>query len=194
MRFNQGICLAALVVFGLAACGRKETEKSSARPLARDTTRILGLDAAPDLAALRDTVRARGLRGDTLGLVRIMQDDSSYRREIYPLSEAYDPENEENFRFILGMHKANSVKGLKRLLRDIQDTVANGSILDEGFKSTATAGGTQHETRLSRDPGIRLFGSAFCGADGCRVVSFSEAGASGDKPENPASSGTASGL
>jgi predicted small lipoprotein YifL len=186
MRFNQAPLWAVMLAFGLAACGEKGPGKNPNAAPARDTTRILGLDAAPDIGALRDTVRARALRGDTLGLVRILQDDSAYRREIYPLSEAYDAKNEETFRFVLGMHKANSVKGLKRLLRDIRDTASGGGVLNEGFDSTATAGGLQFETRISRAPGIRLFGSAFCGADGCRVVSFAEAGTSGEAPENGA--------
>ncbi|MCD6023699.1 MAG: hypothetical protein K0Q91_615 [Fibrobacteria bacterium] len=179
MRFNLVIGLVVLAL-GLVACGEKTPSGSKPGVPARDTTRVLGLDAAPDLDALRDTVRARALRGDTLGLVRVLQDDSAYRREIYPLSEAFDPKNEDTFRFVLGMHKANTVKGLKRLLRDIRDTAANGGILAEPFIEVKTAGGLQYETQLTRAPGIRLFGSAFCGADGCRVVSYAEAGAQGE--------------
>jgi hypothetical protein len=166
----------------LWACGKSEKEKSGAEPAPKKT--VIGTDWVSTLPALSDTVRARAARGDTVGLVRLMVGDSVYRRNIYPISPAFDSGREEVFRFVIGMHKANSNNGLKRLLYDIQDP-QNGEILVPVFDSVPTREGRLHEAAWDpKSRGIRLFGSALCLRSGCQVVSFARGGAKRQAQEN----------
>jgi hypothetical protein len=178
----------AILVFAafLAACGKeKPAEKSpagpdSSRAAASGQSRLVGSERAADLAALEDSVRVRALRGDTVGLVRLMLNDTEYREFIYPVSPAYDSSREEVFKFVAGMHKANSIKGLKRLLADARDPSAGVSGAGS-FGARAIPGGVLHEAIATSAgaSGFRLFSAAFCRPEGCQVVSFAEAGAHG---------------
>jgi hypothetical protein len=179
------IALLALAAF-LAACGKEKPAEKASAPQAADTSRaasgqsrLVGSESAADLAALEDSVRARALRGDTVGLVRLMLNDSAYREFIYPVSPAYDSSREEVFRFVAGMHKANSVKGLKRLLADARE-ISEGSPANR-FDARNIPGGVLHEASAAapNTAGVRLFSAAFCRSQGCQVVSFAEAGAYG---------------
>lgn len=79
---------------------------------------LVGTEWVGDSVALLDTLRARIGRQDTIGLVRLLVSESTFARDIYPQSPAYDSSRPDVFQFIYGMQKANSVKGLKRLLSD----------------------------------------------------------------------------
>ena len=187
MRSNLAILALSML---LAACGSKEkpVEKSSSgksvdstRASASAQSPLVGSESLPDLATLADSVRVRALRGDTVGLVRLMLNDSAYREFLYPVAPAYDSSREEVFRFVAGMHKANSIKGLKRLLMDVRDA-SNGAPGPGTFDARPIPGGVLHEaTAPSRSAsGVRLFSAAFCRPQGCQVASFAEAGAYGN--------------
>jgi hypothetical protein len=178
------LALAAL----LAACGGKE--KPAGKPAehadrpadsASGQSSLVGSERAPDLAALADSVRARALRGDTVGLVRLMLNDAEYRAFIYPVSPAYDSSREEVYRFVSGMHKANSIKGLKRLLADAREPASATSAAGD-FDARGIPGGVLHEAAEAapNTSGFRPFSAVFCRPEGCQVVSFAEAGAYGD--------------
>jgi len=134
---------------------------------------IMGTDSVAGLSALQDTVRARAMRGDTVGLVRLMAGDSAYRRHIYPHSPAFDPNREEVFNFILTMHKANNAKGLRRLLGSLHADSGRTFYRSAGVDSLPTPGGMIYRTRASDT--LRLFSEAIRQGDWIRVVSYSGA-------------------
>jgi hypothetical protein len=184
MRFKCGyhalIVVAVCVVFG--ACG--SADKASSKPIPRQEGTELGRDQAASLEALVDSVMARARRGDTLGLVRLMVDDSVYRHAVYPLSDAYDSTREDVFEFVLGFHKLNTVKGLKGLLFDVSETPDSKSVGD--YSHVKIFGGGFYEAKaLERGvTGIRPFGSAVCLSFGCQVVSYGSAGLVGRGPQD----------
>lgn len=183
MRCDLRVAAGALCAVLLSACGG---DREKAEAASRETPRAgtLGTDGAPDLEALRDTVIARARRGDAPGLVRLMVDDSAYRHRVYPASPAYDPDQEGVFDLVLGMHKANTAKGLRRLLADVRDTArAAAGFLNEEFRGTEVTGGVLYESAERPGArGIRPFGSALCAEGVCRVLSFSRAGFQGKDP------------
>lgn len=153
------------------ASGRIEatTAPDSANPLP-------GRDSVAGLQALADTVRARALRGDTLGLIRLLIDDTLFRRHVWPSSPAYDPTRESVFQFVRGMDKANNAKGLRRMLHDVQTLGASGVPDAIAFDTTPAAGGTLYILKPVRS--VRLFGGALAVNGVYRVLNYSESGAS----------------
>jgi hypothetical protein len=204
MRFNPGgrppvvfplaaLCLASSLL--LAACG-KTREAGEAVPSPQSNppatqSFLIGSEQTPDLASLQDTVEARALRGDTLGLLRLMVNDSVYRTVVWPTTPSYEPEREEVWNLVMSMHKANSNKGLRRLMYDILQP-EDGPALRPALGATEIPGGTLHAlpktTRTSG--GVMLFGSALCltKATGqeCQVLSYSQGGARGGSREDAA--------
>lgn len=159
----------------------------AAQPEKEKPPSIMGTDSVPTLAALHDTILARAKRGDTVGLVRLMADDSAYKQHVYPLSSAYDPNRPEVFRFVLTMHKANNAKGLRRLLgamqRDSGKTVSTPSELD----SLAIPGGMIYRTRPSDT--FRNFSEAVRQGSRIHVVSYSGARSKASRPDNNGNNG-----
>jgi hypothetical protein len=171
-----------LAAAALAACGKSDPAKSQppspgagSRPAS-----VVGSDQVPIAEALFDTVYARVRRGDTVGLARLLVDDSTFRRNVYPVSPAYDSSSESVFEFVLGFHKTNSAKGLKRLLRDAQDS-GLAVLRVPNADTVKTPEGVLYvlpEYSGAR-PGLQLYGSVLCRPSGCQVVSYAPAGARG---------------
>ncbi len=176
----------------LAACGsdRREAEAQPQSPL-------VGSETVTGITALHDTVYARALRGDTVGMVRVLVNDSVYRARIWPTSASYDPDRESVWEFVISMHKANSTKGLRRLMGDVLEP-SHGSPVFPVFEPTEIEGGTvYHAPKRELDRGgLRLFGSALCIEGTCQVISYNQGGvkggpvdrdrAPGDSPESQA--------
>lgn len=131
---------------------------------------LLGTDSVPDVLTLLDTVEARLRRGDTVGLVKLMLDDSAYRRHIFPTSQAYDPSSEEAFKFVLGMHKANSAKGLRRVLNSVQRPDSVKAVILRSLDSVSVPGGMIYQVRQGE--GVRPFGTALKTGTACRIATF----------------------
>lgn len=169
----------------LGACGKSEPAKTAATPVAKAAPRaLIGTDQVATRAALFDTVSARALRGDTLGLARLLVDDSVFRRNVYRVSPAYDSTRESVFEFVLGLNKTNSLKGFKRLLHDAATAPVPEPIEVSFTDSTATPEGmlyvpTDYDGKVPR---LQMFGAVLCRANGCQVVSYAPAGARGDLP------------
>lgn len=164
----------ALLVF---ACGRNREEPARAA--------VPGAEFAADLQALTDTVAARAARGDTVGLVRVMASDSAYRKNVYPLSPAYSATSENAFEFVIGMNKANSGKGLRRLLYDLQSAPgapAAAAPLDTFPAAEGVVFAAARNLRGVR--GMIFWSSALCRLAGCQVVSYARAGRAGAEAEN----------
>lgn len=180
---SKALSLLALVLAGiLAACGGEgRRPEESPAPQARSTTQspIVGSETVTGLEALHDTVHARALRGDTLGLLRILVNDSVYRTHVWPVSDAYE-DREEVWNFVIGLHKANSVKGMRRLLSDIL-VAANGKVGFPKFGTSGIPGGVLHYApKGERERGaVRLFGSALCLDGACQVLSYNQGGMKG---------------
>ncbi len=134
---------------------------------------ILGTDSVRGLAALLDTLCARARRGDTVGLVRLMADDSAYRKHVYPRSPVFDSSREEVFRFALTMHKANNAKGLARMLRKVRENPDLAAAAPQPLDSIVIPGGALYRTRSSDS--LRLFSEALRQGPWIRVVSYSGA-------------------
>lgn len=83
----------------------------------------LGSRAQPSLESLAAAVSRSLVAGDTAALVALALDDSLYRRYVWPKTKGYSPTSEKAFRFIRGMHQANSRKGLRRRLWAAEDTL-----------------------------------------------------------------------
>lgn len=181
------LLLAGILAFALSGCREEKARTGRDRPAPPvipavaeappDSTRkkppIMGTDSVSGLTALQDTVRARAMRGDTVGLVRLMTGDSAYRRHIYPHSPAYDRNREEVFQFVLTMHKANNAKGLRRLLGAMQTDSGRTAFRPAGVDSLPTPGGMIYRTLASDS--LRLFSEALRQGDWIRVVSYSGA-------------------
>lgn len=136
---------------------------------------ITGQDSAGSLQTLADSVRVRALRGDTLGLIRLLIDDTLFRRHVWPVSPAYD-EREDAFRFVRGMDKANSAKGLRRMLHDVQTLGAGGVPESVSADTLPVAKGVVYT--LKPTDGVRLFGGALEVNGAYRVLNYSESGSS----------------
>jgi hypothetical protein len=137
---------------------------------------LLGTDSAAGIQPLLDTVTARLLRGDTVGLVRLMLDDSAWRRNIYPSTAGYDSTSEDAFHFLLGMHKANSAKALRRVLAEVRKPDSTPAVILRALDSTPAPGGILYDVRPG--DGVRPFGSSFCSNGTCKVATFGQPGAS----------------
>jgi len=177
------ILACGLVLAGLTACGKsaeKSTDKvQSEKPVAQSP--LIGSDRVSDLASLHDTVSARALRGDTLGLLRLMVNDSVYREVVWPVMPAYEPDREEVWNLVMSMHKSNSNKGLRRLMHDIVQP-ESGDVLRLPLGKTPVVGGILYEIAKTEktESGIVLFGSALClEASGCQVLSYAQGGQRG---------------
>lgn len=179
---SRTLLLFGLAALTLSACGRKSAEEN---PGAQSP--LVGSEFVADLAALHDTVAARAARGDTVGLVRILVNDSTYRRVVWPTTPAFDSTREEMWNFAIGLHKANSVKGLRRLLADIAQPESGDPVVP-AFGLQPVAGGLLHYApRRERDErGLRLFGSALCLEDGCQVLSYAQGGFKGGNTDETA--------
>lgn len=178
-------CAILLVALLAAGCNRSVPEKSGeiitpAQAVVADTGKkpapgyLLGTDSAPDIRALLDTAETRLRRGDTVGLVRLMVDDSAYRRHIFPTSSAFDTSSEEAFRFVLSMHKANSAKGLRRVLTDARKPDSPPPVFLRGLDSVPVPGGMIYHV-LSGE-GLRPFGTALRIGASCRIATFAQPG------------------
>lgn len=176
MRFARSLSIPILAGL-LSACG--EARRAEEPPPAQSP--LVGSESVDGLAALHDTVHARALRGDTLGLLRVLVNDSTYRAHVWPVSPVYE-EREEVWNFVIGMHKANSVKGMRRLLGDIL-VPGNGAVEFPDFGTTEIPGGVLYYAPKSErgKGGVRLFGSALCLEDACRVLSYNQGGAKGSE-------------
>lgn len=198
------ILAAVLLVATLmtTACNRSSSRDSDAghpAPRVADSTatkqkpapgHLLGTDSAPNLHALFDTVEARLRRGDTVGLVRLMIDDSAYRRDIFPSSPAYDASSEDAFRFVLAMHKANSSKGLRRVLTDVLKPDSARAVLLRAVDSVPVPGGMVYHVLPGE--GIRPFGTALRTGSAVRIATFGQPAASrprGGSSRAPAAGG-----
>lgn len=180
-----------LAVFGLFACSEAR-DAASARGVAREGTTdslppqssIVGAESVRGLEALHDTVHARAWRGDTLGLLRLFVRDSVYHTVVWPTQPSYEPDRPEMWMLVSGMNKANSNKGLRRLLADVRDAgVAKPRV--PVFTRKEVAGGVVH-AREKRDlirGELSLFAAALCQGDGCQVLTYSNAGLVG-KPRD----------
>jgi hypothetical protein len=156
---------------------------SDSVPKAR-TGHHLGRDSAPDIESRLDSASARIRRRDTIGLVRLMVDDSAWRRHLWPVSNAYDPKSENAFQFVLAMHKANSAKGLRRVLADAVKPDSTPAPLLRVVEIEILPGATLHHVLPGN--GVRPFGSALCVASACRIATFAQPGARRRGPErNP---------
>jgi hypothetical protein len=186
--FPTTVACIALALASLIGCKQSQPETSDTTSvIAKTETRtgsVIGSDQATSFKALLDTIRVRALRGDTVGLARLLVDDSVYRRNVYPVSPAYDSTRESVFTFVLGMHRTNNAKGLRRLLGDVSDKAHRGEITILEVTPTAqtpTREGILHEISeySGKKPGIQLSGSILCHKQGCQVVSYAPAGAKG---------------
>lgn len=158
------------------AAGMEAARSRAAAPPAAAVSPITGQESAASLQALADTVRARALRGDTLGLIRLLIDDTLFRRHVWPASPAYDPARESAFQFVRGMDKANNAKGLRRMLYDVQSLGPAGVPDSIACDTVAAAGGALYVLKPVR--GVRLFGGALAVNGAYRVLNYSESGAS----------------
>ncbi|MDQ3002809.1 MAG: hypothetical protein M3Y08_16295 [Fibrobacterota bacterium] len=145
---------------------------SESRPA---VTPITGQESAGSLKALADSVRVRALRGDTLGLIRLLIDDTLFRRHVWPASPSFD-ERENTFQFVRGMDKANSAKGLRRMLHDVQSLGAGRTPESLSVDSVPVKDGVVHTVKPT--DGVRLFGGALEVNGAFRVLNYSESGSS----------------
>ena len=168
-----------LLSAGLSGCGKKADDRAKSRPAPESApvqSSLVGSESAVSLQVLHDTVYARALRGDTLGLLRLFVRDSVYRAVVWPTQPSYEPDRDEVWMLVSGMNKANSNKGLRRLLADIElDAAAHG--IPE-FKVKDVAGGKVHsrEKRELRPGELSLFAAALCREGGCQVLTYANAG------------------
>ncbi len=179
MPFKSAVYSLITALF-LAACGKAREAPVVQSPL-------VGSETVTGLNALQDTVMARALRQDSLGLLRITLNDESYRMHVWPVSVAYEPDREEVWNFVNGIHKANSLKGMRRLMADIR-IPDHGPVETPDFQKIEVSGGTLYfaAKRERERGGIRMFGSALCLGEACQVVSYNQGGAKGGSPENDA--------
>lgn len=155
---------------------------------------LLGSDSVSGLAAFLDTLQARATRGDTVGLVKIMAGDSTYKHHVYPLSSIFDPAREEVFRFTLTMHKANNAKGLRRLLTAMRASPGKVEFALPALDSIAIPGGMIYRTRATDT--LRIFSEAIRRGSWIQVVAYSGARArvSADTGSGASTSGNESRL
>ena len=188
-----GLIAIPLVLFVFAGCGRShEASKAGPPGKAAAQSPLIGSHRAADLTALLDSVEARALRGDTLGLLRLFVNDSDYKNHVWPTTPSYEPDRPEVWNFVMSLHKANSNKGLRRMMYDILEPAA-GPALRPSFVAKPVPGGTLHESgqAAEMERGVLLFGSALCLEGlGCQVLSFSRAGQKGGSGENVEGSGS----
>lgn len=189
IRYSMVIVSGISLILLLAACG-KGREVDDAAPAqaaglqSRAQSPLIGSEYGSNLASLRDTVEARALRGDTLGLLLLMVNDSVYKEVVWPTTPSYEPEREEVWNLVMSMHKANSNKGLRRLMHDILQP-EEGPVLRPALETSETKNGVLYSLpkTTSTGPGVMLFGSALCltKADGqeCQVLSYSQGGGRG---------------
>ena len=181
-----GVVLSAAL---FAACGPERGSSSSPPSSSPTDSARTGSERVAGVVALLDTVSARARRGDTPGLLRVQVDDVTYRAHVWPLSATYEPAREEVWDFVIGLHKANSSKGLRRLLSDI-DAPHPVEIESPEFAVVEIPGGTLHmaaKRDRARDGSVRLFGSALCLESGCQVVSYNQGGSGKRLDESGAS-------
>jgi hypothetical protein len=196
MLFNSRVKSAFLLLpLGFFACKQEAaspSDKASPEKVMTEKTEtvspksapvpVVGTDRTRDVQSLIDTVEARLLRSDTVGLVRLMVDDSAYRRHIFPISSAYDSASEDAFKFVLGMHKANSAKGLRRVLAEVQRATEMQKPGDKPLSVTRdldslpVPGGMLYQSRTGS--GIRPFGTALQVGSVCRIATFGHPGSS----------------
>jgi hypothetical protein len=172
--------LAFFAVSFFVACGKTKEEKAVTQ------SEVVGSEKIRGVVALYDSVHVRALRGDTLGLVTVLVSDSMYRHGVWPATPSYDPEREEVWNLVIGMHKANSTKGLRRMLLDLQQ-YHDELIETPDFKQEAVpAGILYHAPKRERERGgLRLFGSALCDSEEmCQVLSYNQGGMKGGPVEN----------
>lgn len=183
----SGLVNVILSVALFAACGSNHGSSSSPSTTANSVQ--VNSQYVAGLSALLDTVGARARRGDTLGLLRVQVDDVTYRAHVWPLAATYEPAREEVWDFVIGLHKANSSKGLRRLLSDI-GAPHPVEIESPEFTVVEIPGGTLHmaaKRDRARDGSVRLFGSALCLESGCQVVSYNQGGSGKRLDESGAS-------
>jgi|GEM_PF-5207330 len=187
--------MSGIVMFGFVSalvtgCGKSDTkadapktDSASSQPTAKQSP-LIGSESVVDLTSLHDTVAARAARGDTVGLLRLMVNDSVYRAVVWPTMPSYEPEREEVWNLVMSMHKPNSNKGLRRLLHDIAQP-ESGPVIHLPLSATPVQGGQLHEIAKTAQvdrklAGVALFGSALCrdGA-GCQVLSYAQGGQRG---------------
>jgi hypothetical protein len=196
MLFNSRMKSAFLLLsLGILACKQETaspsektspekvmTEKSETVSPKSVPVSVVGTDSANDVQSLMDTIEARLRRSDTVGLVRLMVGDSAYRRHIFPTSSAFDSASEDAFYFVLGMHKANSVKGLRRVLAEVQRATEMQKpgdkplVVTRDLDSLPVPGGMLYQSRTGS--GIRPFGTALRVGAVCRIATFGHPGSS----------------
>lgn len=159
---------------GAAASPASAAAASDTAPKARPG-HLLGRDSARDIQSLLDTAIARIRRRDTVGLVRLMVDDSAWRLHLWPVSNAYDPKSEDAFQFVLAMHKANSAKGLRRVLADAVKPDSTPATFLRVLEDESLPGATLYH--VMPGDGVRPFGSALCAGSACRIATFAQPGA-----------------
>jgi len=197
MPFKNRTSIAPVVTFAflaacaLFACGdardavpsRGELRAAAADAEAHQSS-LVGSERVTGLKALHDTVHVRALRGDTLGLLRLFVRDSVYRAIVWPSQPSYEPDRPEMWMLVGGMNKANSNKGLRRLLADVSEAGAVKPRLPL-FTRKEVAGGVVHsrEKRELVRGELSLFAAALCQDDGCQVLTYANAGLVG-KPRD----------
>jgi hypothetical protein len=167
--------LGILGVIGCRSGGGNETAKVVVQ------SPLIGSEKVGDLASLHDSVAARASRGDTLGLLKLMVNDSVYRAVVWPSTPSYEPEREEVWDFVMAMHKSNSNKGLRRLIHDIAQPEA-GAVIRLPLVPVPVRGGILHElAKTSKtESGVVVFASALCLENvGCQVLSYAQGGQRG---------------
>lgn len=177
--------LALLLAFTFVACGDSRPDKGSPQAGVRGgeapvQSPLVGSESVQGLQALHDTVHARAVRGDTLGLLRLFVRDSVYRALVWPTQPSYEPDRDEVWMLVGGMNKANSNKGLRRLLADLEGGGSQRPPLP-AFTLKEVEGGMLHareKSELARGE-LSLFAAALCLGDHCQVLTYANAGMAG---------------
>lgn len=178
---------AAVFAVGVVACKDGRTvpgDQGEVRTAASVGTQapLVGSESVRGFAALHDTVYARALRGDTLGLLRLFVRDSLYREVVWPTQPSYEPERDDVWMLVSGMNKANSNKGLRRLLADIGEPGHARPALP-AFSRKDVEGGAlyaREKSELTRGE-LSLFAAALCLEGKCQVLTYANAGTVGKK-------------
>lgn len=179
MRSFVAAAALAFLSAGFSGCGKKSEDGGAPRPVpepAPAQSPLVGSESVASLRALHDTVYARASRGDTLGLLRLFVRDSVYRAVVWPTQPSYEPDRDEVWMLVSGMNKANSNKGLRRLLSDVGLDAAAPKAPE--FNAKDVDGGKVHsrEKRELRPGELSLFAAALCRESGCQVLTYANAG------------------
>jgi hypothetical protein len=145
----------------------------------------MGSKSTPTLEALALAVSQGLYHQDTTELVALTLSDSMYRSFIWPKTKGYHATNEKAFRFIRGMHHANSLKGLRRRLWAAEDSLSG---LKPGLKFEGIDENSLPGVRVvkidDREP-FAPFGSAVEIGGQWQVLSFGGPGVKDVSPSDP---------